>query len=49
MEPNELANAPADRILAALPGLSPNPIGQMQLFEKRTPYLVKRQRQPKQK
>lgn len=49
LEPNELANAPADRILTALPGLSPYPIEQLQLFEKKTPYVVKRQRQRKQK
>lgn len=42
MEPNELANAPADRILAALPGLSPNSTGQLQLLEDKAPYQVKR-------
>ncbi len=51
LEPNELANAPADKVLAVLPELSLNPNGQLQLFEKRTPYKAhsdpKRDRQSK--
>jgi hypothetical protein len=38
LEPNELANAPADRILAALPEFAARQIGQLQLFEKKEPY-----------
>jgi hypothetical protein len=38
MEPKELANAPADRILAVLPGLSPNSTGQLILLEKKASY-----------
>jgi hypothetical protein len=33
IEPNELANAPADSILAILPGLSNNHARQLSLFE----------------
>lgn len=38
LEPNELANAPADKLLAVLPELSLNPRGQLQLFEEKAPY-----------
>jgi hypothetical protein len=41
LEPNELANTPADQILAALPEFSAHSIGQLQLFEKRTTYKAR--------
>ena len=42
LEPNELANAPADRILAALPELAAYPRGQLPLLETRAPYGERR-------
>ena len=38
LEPNELANAPAEKLLAYLPELSLNSIGQLRLLEEQAPY-----------
>jgi len=38
LEPNELANAPADKLLAVLPELSLDSSRQLQLLEKKAPY-----------
>lgn len=38
LEPNELANAPADKLLTVLPELSPNSSGQLRLLEKQASY-----------
>jgi hypothetical protein len=38
LEPNELANAPADRLLAVLPELSLDSNRQLQLLENKVPY-----------
>jgi predicted RNA methylase len=38
LEPNELANAPADKVLAVLPELSPTPNGQLRLLDHKEPY-----------
>jgi adenine-specific DNA-methyltransferase len=41
LEPNELANAPADQILTALPEFAARQIGQLQLFEKKESYKIR--------
>lgn len=38
LEPNELANAPAEKLLTVLPELSLNLLGQLRLLEKQAPY-----------
>ncbi|CAG0927965.1 hypothetical protein TFLX_00732 [Thermoflexales bacterium] len=40
LEPNELANAPAAKLLAVLPELSLNPNGQLQLLEEKVAYAA---------
>jgi predicted RNA methylase len=41
LEPGELANAPADKVLAALPELAARPIEQLRLLEKKAPYQAR--------
>ena len=41
LEPNELANAPAEKVLAVLPELTLRPIEQLRLLEKRTSYKAR--------
>jgi predicted RNA methylase len=41
LEPNELANAPADKVLAALPEFATQPFGQLRLLEKKAPYQAR--------
>ena len=43
LEPNELANAPADKLIAVLPELSldPSPLGQLRLLEGKESYITR--------